>query len=405
MNGRTQCAPTPQKSPNGLFFIEICFYMCYNVQKKKRGLIFMELKFFLPLLIPLLIYVLVAFLVIRFFRKKSKKKTTMQDFVKNPFGNIFNVALGSIEQSSRLDTAFQSVISNPCEQTAVHLLNELNSVDDIFKFGMSNGSGINTALWKNTFNNYIVDNKNIRIETQQQIREALIRLSVDHLRQIVDTKAIGDAGEANVWFMLSRLAANGKLNAFSSVRLHYKKANNERHSQEIDNIIVCPKGVFLLEVKTKLPAEGRAVSFQEIPSPYTQIVEHEEAFIYNFEHIPYQNLLVLSYPRDRYVAYDVSTFPQNDKYTVLTVDNLVEYLATMEGPDVLDSETIDAISTKLKSEKNWNYVDGKPVTKWFVDKCERTAFKEQTEQAVVCSQCGKELISATPFCPHCGAKL
>ncbi len=360
----------------------------------------MEYLMLLPIVFVLLIFIILLVVIIVSSVKRYKKKPTMQDFMRNPFGNVYGAAFGALEQASRLDRAFQTVISNPCEATAVALLNELNSVDELFKFGMSNGRGVNTALWKNTFNSYIVNNNGIKTETKLAIREALIRLSVDHLSRVVDTKAIGDAGEANVWFSLSRLAANAPLNAFFSVRLPY----NNPGSQEIDNIIVCSKGVLLVEIKTKLPGDGRVVTSAEIPNPYEQISEHENAFVKNFGNIPHRNLLVLSYPKNQFVQYDMSTFPPNDKYTTLTVDTLYEYISTLQGPDVLDATTIEALSTQLTSSKYWNYVDNKRVTKWVVNGREESSLKE-TKPLNFCPQCGKKLNAPASFCAFCGQKL
>lgn len=335
--------------------------------------------------------------------KKRNKPVTMEQFAKNPFGNLFSVAFDSIAQGSRLDSAFQAVISNPCQATADNLLGVLNGVGDVFKFGMSNGNGVNTALWKNTFNSYIIPCQDIREDTKMQIREALIRLSVDHLYEVrkkMDVQAIGDAGEENVWFTLTQLASRKQFNVFSSVRLPYQSINQS--SQEIDAVIVSPKGVFLIEVKSVSRDSDTVIKFYDISNPSQQICLHEEAFIQNFGEISHKNLLVVSYPNTERAKVDISTFPNTPTYSSLTVDDLYERIISFEGPDVLDDATIAAISKKLTT--CINYKDGVPVTKWIINGVEN---KNSQPAAAVrfCSNCGNKIEITSSFCANCGNKL
>lgn len=353
--------------------------------------------FLLPVAFFLIIWVIVFVFIIRNFRRPKNKKTTMQDFAKNPLGNAFNVAFGSIAQASALDSAFQNVLANPCQQTADALLNELNNVDEVFKFSVSSSRNVNTALWKNAFNECILPCKNIRIETKQKIRAALISLSVDRLKVVVDTDAVGAAAEDNVWDTLKYAAnyilSNGKCNAFYSVRIPYhSNINPNEHSQEIDNIVVCSKGVFLIEVKN----QGSAIQDHSV-----QIGKHAEAFKQTYPTItPKENLLVISCPKGEYVTVDRATIPNSSTYKWLTVDAVYNYFVSYEGPDILDDAAIDAISQDLK--KRINYKDDVVVTKWFIDGVEGTPL---TSNKKFCSNCGNQVNSNVNFCPNCGNKL
>ena len=165
-----------------------------------------------------------------------------------------------------------------------------------------------------------------------------------------------------------------------------------KHKSEIDAIIVSPKGVFLLEVKSvsHKPVDpydsSKVVVFDDILiNPYTQIFEHQTSFMEQFgvDESIIKNLLVMSYPYEDKRKIDISTFPTDTIYTAVKVDDLLQYYMEYNSDIVLDDVTIARISQGLALQRNANYNN----------------FEKQPK---FCPQCGNKLATNMQFCPNCG---
>lgn len=329
--------------------------------------------------------------------KKSKKfHPYWFGMLGGPFFFIFALLISAGIKATKFKTVMARFDANKTEENAIRVFNELNTVGTCQKFIFKSGSMSNCspAMWLAFFNGRLNPCPHISSEIKKEIKELIVGLGVFGLDEVCEHTLTGDElgklSEENVWFTLSQITSRGKYNVFSNIRMPYDSVSQK--SQQFDNIIVCRKGVFLIEVKSK---GGVAQSHSQ------QIGMHEAAFLQNFTNIAYKNLLVISWPRGQQTFINAADLPTSSLYAALTVDNLYEYIITYNGPDVLDDITIDRISQMLKTFIN--YEDNVPLTKWIIDGVEGKASSAESKE--FCSACGKQLNSNALFCPYCGKKM
>lgn len=335
---------------------------------------------------------------------------------------VFYAVISTIFKTSRLRQLIAEVESNPCQGTAEKLHKALKKLNPIHRlmFKMGGQGIIEKETWSVLYNYYIQPSKVISQETKEGIHKALIGIGVFKLKtsgnngSAYDGQQRGDLGEDNVWHSLTALTRSEKCNIFHSVRV-----GTNGYTQEIDNVIVSPKGIFLIEVKsvTHKPANpydnSDVVVFDDLnENPYQQIFEHQTAFVnaFGLDKSIIKNLLVMSYPHDEKKKIDISTFPTDTIYTALKVDDLLQYYMNYNSDVILDETTIASISQKLT--KCINYKNDVQVTKYefskvtgAVNAASETTVKPIEQQAKFCPQCGNKLTTETPFCPNCGSKL
>ena len=354
------------------------------------------------------------------------------------------VAEKTKELERRYSVAKAELENFPSEENAkkyLAFLTELKN-SDIPYSKVTGRYGLSTLYRK-----VIDNNADITEETRTELRRILASFGVSGLgevkirkieekkpvwgwsKSVSDTKvssgkkyesgeAYGQAGEDNAWFQLCEVGNAGKFNAFSSVRLPYS-GNSQAKSQELDGIVVCRKGVFLIEIKsyshkkTDEYDESRVVTYDDVlvrdSAVATQISAHKNAFLENFQidKDKVRSLLLMSYPKDSYKEIDISTFPRDDNFYSLKVSEIFEYLTKYDGPDVLNDTAIDLISHNLT--KFINKKDGKVVTKWVIDKKEGKPSKGAVMPAALakrfCPECGTENRSEAVCCRNCGHKF
>lgn len=328
--------------------------------------------------------------------------------------------ISSLKKARRLEKLIEEVIINPCQMTAQNLYEGLSKLSALNRRLFKNGGqgAIKKTRWRDLYNNYIQPSNAILPETKKGIHNALMGIGVYNLTtgnngSVYNAQQRGDLGEDNVWHTLTVLAKRENCNIFHSVRVGADKS-----SQEIDNVIVSPKGIFLIEVKSVThkpinPYDGSdVVIFDDLPeNPYQQIYDHETEFVKTFGlEGTIKNLLVMSYPHDEKKKIDISTFPTDTIYTTLKVDDLLEYYMKYNSDVVLDDTTIAHVSQELSKCKN--YRDGVLVTKFMFNDAANIAntvsegnTNLSEQQAKFCPQCGNKLSAKTPFCPNCGSKL
>ena len=332
-------------------------------------------------------------------KKKKTKFNWMLLLI--PLGPLFLIIVGlsTVAKVGKLKNAIARFDASKNEESAIFLYNELITTNGLhmffFKAAASQTHPIPTQKWTFVFNKLVNPCENVTLETKKDIKNCLISFGAYGLDEVDEHKYItgdelGKLSEENVWFTLSQITSRGKYNVFSNIRMPYNSVSQK--SQQIDNIIVCRKGVFLIEVKS---IGGVAQSHSQ------QIGMHEAAFLQNFTNIAYKNLLVISCPRGQQTFINAADLPTSSLYAALTVDNLYEYIITYNGPDVLDDITIDRISQTLKTFIN--YEDNVPLTKWIIDGVEGKASSAESKK--FCSACGKQLNSNALFCPYCGKKM
>jgi hypothetical protein len=305
-------------------------------------------------------------------KKKKTKFNWMLLLI--PLGPLFLIIVGlsTVAKVGKLKDAIARFDASKNEESAIFLYNELITTNGLhmffFKAAASQTHPIPTQRWTFVFNKLVNPCKNVTLETKKDIKNCLISFGAYGLDEVgehtyVTAEEFGKLSEENVWFSLSQLASRNGYNVFSNIRLPYKGINV--NSQEIDAMVVCPKGVFLIEIKSSSSKQDIPVVFDDIINPFQQICMHEEAFIQNFGDIYHKNLLVMSYPKGNRVKIDLSTFPQNSTYTSLTVETLFEYMVSLDGEDVLSDEMITSVSSKLTG--CIYYKDNEPITKWIIN--------------------------------------
>ncbi len=367
---------------------------------------------------------------------------------------LYNIIFALIKLN-KLKTALAQVSVNPNQHTADELLRVLTSIKYFQKFIITNtnesNGGISKRMCANTYMDVIDPCPNIDQNTKNAIVEKLVGIgcvfsklsvavsinnngkptqSVNNIQTAapvyaVDEKEYGDMGEENVWFSLLQACKNAGCNAFFSTRFYCQNIPMQK-SQEIDCIVVSKKGIFLIEVKSpshkKMSPYDRStvVVGSDIDDPSMQISMHKDAFLENISIDPrvIKNLLVISYPNNSKKRIDINSFPYNQNYVTLKVDELYSFILSYGGPDVMTQETVDSISAKLTSFIN--YKANKAVTKWIIDGEEgnavsgykpkpkavpATAAPVQPTDSVTCPKCGFIGKSGLNFCPKCGNKF
>lgn len=271
--------------------------------------------------------------------------------------------IATAKKSRKLDKAMQAIVANPCQSTAEAAVEEFSNMNALLRFNLANGSdsrGVHFTMWRQVFNFTVIPCRNIKSETKEALRQALIRLNTHSLEPVFATQtaveakeaaeAFGKGGEDNVWHNL-RFEMDCDL--YRNVKIR-----NGDTCSEIDAILVSEsKGIFLFEIKSvggkTVPGGNKVIEYDQLrEAPSNQIYRHENDFIKYFADIDIskkiKNVLIFSWPHmdtRRMVAHN--TFPKTD-YDIITVEQLGEFFR-MQSDNPITKDQRRAIATKLKS--------------------------------------------------------
>ena len=271
--------------------------------------------------------------------------------------------IATARKSRKLDSAMQAIVANPCQDTAEAAVEEFSNMNALLRFNLANGSdtrGVHFTMWREVFNFTVIPCRNIKSETKEALRQALIRLKTHSLKPVFATQtpeeakeaaeAFGKGGEDNVWHNL-RFEMDCDL--YRNVKIR-----NGDTCSEIDAILVSEsKGIFLFEIKSvggkTAPGGNKVIEYDQLrEAPSNQIYRHENDFIKYFADIDIgkkiKNVLIFSWPHSdtrRMVAHN--TFPKTD-YAIITVEQLGEFFR-MQSDNPITKAQRSAIAAKLKS--------------------------------------------------------
>lgn len=263
----------------------------------------------------------------------------------------------------KLDTAMQNIRAYPCQQTAVAAVEEFANLSTSDANHLANGGdrqGVHFNLWREVFNHTVIPCKNIRWETKDALRKALVRLNTYGLSNVIPTQtpeeakaaaeAFGAGGEDNVWHNLKVLPG---CDVYRNVRIC-----NGSSASEIDAVIVdASKGIFLVETKSKggiRTADGnKLIQYHQLKEdPSNQIYRHEFDFKTYFADLgidhKVKNVLVFSWPNgDTRRILDRNSFPQ-EGYDLITVEQLISYHRSQPSTAIVSDYERHALAARLK---------------------------------------------------------
>ena len=273
---------------------------------------------------------------------------------------IVILLVASVIKSKRLDDAMTAIMRNPCQATAEAAVKEFSRVNGIVRFNLASGGdrkGVHFSMWRDCFNRVVIPAANIRVETKQALRDAMVRLNTHSLLEVVDfakakaaAEQFGAGGEDNVWHNLKTLPG---CDVYRNVRI-----SNGATVSEIDAVVVDPnRGVFLMEIKSAggvRAEDGNKYIFytQLREDPTNQILRHRNDFVTYFGNVPMaaqaKSALVFSWPHGderRFVA--TNTFPQVP-YAILSVEQLLGYCQSQPAAP-LSSEECKVLAERLRA--------------------------------------------------------
>ncbi|VYU56966.1 hypothetical protein [Clostridium tertium] len=208
----------------------------------------------------------------------------------------------------------------------------------------------------------VYNSKDISIELKETLYIKLVKKGCNigkaNYYTITDEEKIrksGEEGERNIAYKLKWLSSDYKI--LSNIRL-----KSEIESQEFDNIIIGPNGIFHIETKNyggehgckiKIDNSGNWVKEKNgretgIDSPEFQLRRHEIVLqenlkkLYGERKFDVKGIIVLSNPKT------VIDGVENLDVPVLKGDGLCKYIEGVQGESTLSSEEINDIYNKLK---------------------------------------------------------
>ena len=279
---------------------------------------------------------------------------------------VWILVISSIRKSKRLDKVMREILANPCQETAEAAVMEFSKINTFVRWNLSSGGdsrGVHFTMWREVFNNTVNPSPQIKNETKEALRKALISINVYGLNNVVQVYSqaeinemrenFGMGGEENVWHNLKSLSG---CDVYRNVKIR-----NEATASEIDAVIVDPNhGIFLVEVKSvggkKMSDGHKYISYADLTEdPTNQIFRHQNDFIEYIADVnissKIKNVLVFSWPKgsDRRFI-NKNTFPATP-YEIITVEQLLGHCISQPMVGITENERLK-IAEKLRDCSN-----------------------------------------------------
>lgn len=272
---------------------------------------------------------------------------------------VFITLVASIIKAKKLDSSIHNLTNNPCQATAEAAIKAFNGVKGLVRINLSLGGdsrGVHFTMWRDCFNRVVIPSRNIRPETKEALRQALVRMNTHSLLAVPNeaqakaaAEAFGIGGEDNVWHNLKTLPG---CDVYRNVRI-----TNGNTASEIDAVIVDQnRGIFLVEVKSVGGVRGndgnKYITYAELrEDPTNQILRHRNDFTAFFSGMAagtqIKSVLVFSWPYGDERRFVVpNSFPQVP-YDIITVEQLLGYCQTQVGA-LLTNEERQMLADRLR---------------------------------------------------------
>lgn len=267
---------------------------------------------------------------------------------------ILSIIVISIVNKLRLKFTGNKILVSPTDELVDNYINILKFT--LIKNKPSVWGGLRSIFFR------VYNSENISKELKERLYIELVKrgcnlgsISPYNMTDEEKIRKSGEEGEKNVAYKLKWLSKEYKV--LNNVRL-----KSEIESQEFDNIVIGPNGIFHIETKNYGGDHGCKIKIDNfgnwvrekngkeigIDSPEFQLRRHEIVLqenlkrFYSEKEYYVKGIIVISNPKT------IIEGAENLEVPVIKADALCKYIEGVKGESIISSEEIDDIYNRLK---------------------------------------------------------